>query len=193
MTTGILIVWMFIFAGTLYLGLEKGLKKLSTFNVWLAIAVMMFILFAGPTVSLIKAEINSLGLYASEFIHLNTRIAPYENESFVERWTVFYWGWWIAFMPMMGMFVARISRGRTIRNVIWGQMIWGTLGMLYKLYDFWRLFSVFTENRSFRYSRNFGRKRTKRSGSSYFADATSSKAGYDSSLCIVFYLSCNNN
>ena len=128
MTTGILIIWMLIFAGSLYLGLEKGLKKLSTFNVWLAIGVMAFILFAGPTVSLIKSEINSLGLYASEFIRLNTRMTPYENESFVERWTIFYWGWWIAFMPMMGMFVARISRGRTIRNVIWGQMVWGTLG-----------------------------------------------------------------
>ena len=72
--------------------MEKGLKKLSTFNVWLAIGVMVFILFAGPTVSLIKSEINSLGLYASEFIRLNTRMTPYENESFVERWTIFLLG-----------------------------------------------------------------------------------------------------
>lgn len=128
LTAVILLIWILLFAGTLYLGLEKGLKKLSTFNVWLAVAVMAFVLFCGPTVSILKAEINSLGLYASEFIRLNTWMEPYEAGSFVEKWTIFYWGWWIAFMPMMGMFVARISRGRTIRNVIWGQLIWGTLG-----------------------------------------------------------------
>ncbi len=121
-------IWILLFTGTLYLGLEKGLKNLSTFNVWLAFAVMFFILFAGPTVSMIKSEINSLGLYASNFIRMNTYMPAYKSESFVERWTIFYWGWWIAFMPMMGMFVARISRGRTIKNVIWGQLIWGTLG-----------------------------------------------------------------
>lgn len=128
LTTFVLVFWMLLFAGSLYLGLERGLKKLSTFNVWLAIAVMLFILLVGPTVSIIKSEINSLGLYASEFVRMNTWMNAFESNSFVERWTIFYWGWWIAFMPMMGMFVARISRGRTIRNVIWGQMVWGTLG-----------------------------------------------------------------
>lgn len=124
----VLAIWILIFAGTLYLGLEKGLKNLSTLNVWLAFFVMGYILFAGPTNSMFKAEINSLGLYLSEFVRLNTYMPAYETESFVERWTIFYWGWWIAFMPMMGMFVARISRGRTIKNVMWGQLIWGTLG-----------------------------------------------------------------
>lgn len=73
-------------------------------------------------------EVNSIGLYASDFIKMSTYTDPFGEGKFSSEWTVFYWGWWIAFMPMMGMFVGKISRGRTIKNVMWGQLLWGTLG-----------------------------------------------------------------
>ena len=124
----ILLIWMCIFGGSVFLGLEKGIKNLSNFNVVLALLFMALILFIGPTISIFEMEINSLGLYVQNFFRMNTWTDPFGTSTFVEDWTIFYWGWWVAFMPMMGMFVARISRGRTIRNVIWGQMLWGTLG-----------------------------------------------------------------
>lgn len=124
----VLFIWIIIFVGSLYLGMEKGLKNLSIFNIVLALIVMIFIFAIGPTVSMIKSEINTIGLYFQNFIILNMHMEPYVNNGFVERWTVFYWGWWIAFMPMMGIFVARISRGRTIRNIVVGQLLYGSLG-----------------------------------------------------------------
>ena len=89
---------------------------------------MLLILFVGPTNEILKMEVNSVGLYMQNFIRLSTWMAPFGDSSFVENWTIFYWGWWIAFMPMMGMFVARISQGRTVREVVWGQMLWGSAG-----------------------------------------------------------------
>ncbi len=124
----VLLIWMCIFGGSVYLGLEKGIKNLSNFNIVLALFFMALVLLAGPTIEIIQMEINSLGLYAQNFFRMSTWMDPFGTSTFVEDWTIFYWGWWVAFMPMMGIFVARISRGRTIRNVVWGQMLWGTLG-----------------------------------------------------------------
>lgn len=124
----ILLIWMCIFGASVFLGLEKGIKNLSNLNVIIALAFMVLILLVGPTINILEMEINSIGLYLQNFVRLNTWMDPFGTDTFVEDWTIFYWGWWVSFMPMMGMFVARISRGRTIRNVIWGQMLWGTLG-----------------------------------------------------------------
>ncbi len=94
----------------------------------MAFIFMAIVLFVGPTTDIFKMEVNSLGLYASDFVKMSTYTDPFGSGKFTQEWTVFYWGWWLAFMPMMGMFVGRISRGRTIRNVVWGQLIWGSLG-----------------------------------------------------------------
>ena len=125
---GILLVWIMIFGTSVFLGLDKGIKNLSLINLIFAGGFMLLVLFVGPTNDLFKMEINSIGLYMQNFIRLNTWMAPFGDSSFVENWTIFYWGWWIAFMPMMGMFVARISEGRTVREVVWGQMLWGSAG-----------------------------------------------------------------
>ncbi len=124
----VLIIWVCIFGTSVYLGLDKGIQKLSNINVVLAFVFMAIVLFVGPTTDIFKMEINSLGLYASDFVKMSTYTDPFGSGKFTQEWTVFYWGWWLAFMPMMGMFVGRISRGRTIRNVVWGQLIWGSLG-----------------------------------------------------------------
>ena len=124
----VLIIWVCIFGTSVYLGLDKGIQKLSNINVVMAFIFMAIVLFVGPTTDIFKMEVNSLGLYASDFVKMSTYTDPFGNGKFTQEWTVFYWGWWLAFMPMMGMFVGRISRGRTIRNVVWGQLIWGSLG-----------------------------------------------------------------
>ena len=117
-----------IFGTSVFLGLEKGIQRLSNINIVMAFIFMLIIVLVGPTVGIMKMEVNSLGLYVSEFFRMSTYTQPFGDGAFTKNWTVFYWGWWIAFMPMMGMFVGKISKGRTIKNVVWGQLIWGTAG-----------------------------------------------------------------
>lgn len=124
----VLIIWVLIFGTSVYLGLDKGIQRLSNINVVMAFIFMGIVLLVGPTIDILKMEVNSIGLYASKFMEMSTYMDPFGEGTFTKEWTVFYWGWWLAFMPMMGMFVGKISRGRTIRNVMWGQLLWGTLG-----------------------------------------------------------------
>lgn len=132
----VLVIWICIFGMSVYLGLEKGIQKLSNINIGMAFIFMMIVLFAGPTVDILKMELNSAGLYVNQFFRMSTYTQPFGSGTFTKEWTVFYWGWWIAFMPMMGMFVGKISRGRTIKNVMWGQMVWGTLGCCFSFMIF---------------------------------------------------------
>ena len=117
-----------LFAMSVWLGLKKGIKRLSDINVALAFALLLFILAVGPTAFLLKTSLNSLGVMAQNFIRMNFWTDPFSDSGFVESWTIFYWAWWIAFAPYVGLFVTRISRGRTIRQVILGMLIWGSLG-----------------------------------------------------------------
>lgn len=117
-----------LFAASVWLGLRKGIKRLSDINVMLAFGLLAFILLAGPTTFLLKTSLNSLGVMAQNFVRMNFWTDPFTDSSFVENWTIFYWAWWIAFAPYVGLFVTRISKGRTIRQVITGMMIWGSLG-----------------------------------------------------------------
>jgi BCCT family betaine/carnitine transporter len=95
---------------------------------WLAFLLLGLILLAGPTVFLLKTSVNSLGLMVQNFVRMNSWTDPFANSGFVESWTIFYWAWWIAYAPFVGLFVTRISRGRSIRQVIFGMTGYGTLG-----------------------------------------------------------------
>ena len=117
-----------IFGISAYSGLKKGIKILSDINVWLAIALLVFIVVAGPTLFILKTTTNGLGLMFQNFIQMNFWTDPITNSGFPESWTIFYWAWWIAYGPFMGLFVAKISRGRTIRQVITGMLVFGSLG-----------------------------------------------------------------
>ncbi|MDO5391317.1 MAG: BCCT family transporter [Eubacteriales bacterium] len=132
----VLIIWVLIFGTSVYKGLDKGIQRLSNVNVVLAFVFMAIVLLVGPTIDIFKMEINSLGLYVTDFVKMSTYTDPFGSGKFPQEWTVFYWGWWIAFMPMMGMFVGKISRGRTVRNVMWGQLIWGSLGCCFSFMIF---------------------------------------------------------
>ena len=117
-----------LFAVSVWLGLKKGIKRLSDINVGLAFGLLVFILLAGPTAFLLKTSLNSLGILADNFLRMNFWTDPFTESGFVESWTIFYWAWWIAFAPYVGLFVTRISKGRTLRQMITGMLIWGSLG-----------------------------------------------------------------
>jgi choline/glycine/proline betaine transport protein len=108
-------------------GLDKGIKFLSNLNMFMAIALMAFVFIMGPTTFLLRAFVQNLGTYLDNFV-LRTfymyAYAPNEQPAeWLGDWTLFYWGWWIAWSPFVGMFIARISRGRTIRQFILGVLL----------------------------------------------------------------------
>jgi BCCT family betaine/carnitine transporter len=116
------------FSTSVFLGLEKGIKRLSDINMALALLLLAFVLIAGPSLFIIKTSLNSVGVVLQNFIAMSTWTDPFTDSDFVEDWTVFYWAWWIAYGPFVGLFVTRISRGRTIRQVVLGMLLYGTLG-----------------------------------------------------------------
>jgi len=125
---GVVLLCVLLFAASVWLGLKKGIKRLSDINLMLAFGLLLFILFVGPTAFLLKTSLNGIGLMAQNFLRMNFWTDPFSDSGFVENWTVFYWAWWIAYAPYIGLFVTRISRGKTIRQVIAGMLLYGSLG-----------------------------------------------------------------
>jgi BCCT family betaine/carnitine transporter len=125
---GVVVLCVLLFAGSVYMGIEKGIKRLSDLNLVLAFVFLAFILIVGPTVFLLKTSLNGVGTVVQNFVRMNSWTDPFTLSGFVESWTVFYWAWWIAYAPFVGLFVTRISRGRTIRQVVFGMLGWGSLG-----------------------------------------------------------------
>ena len=117
-----------VFATSVYFGLERGIKRLSNLNVALTFALLLFVLVAGPTLFILKTGTSSLGHVLQNFVRMNSWTDPVRESGFVETWTIFYWAWWIALGPYVGMFVARISRGRTVREVTFGMLGFGMAG-----------------------------------------------------------------
>ena len=117
-----------LFGLSVYLGLEKGIKRLSDINVVLALALVTYIIAVGPTLFILRMGTNSVGFMFDSLARMITWTDPVDRTGFVESWTIFYWAWWIAYGPFVGLFVTRISRGRTIRQVIGNMVVFGTLG-----------------------------------------------------------------
>ena len=124
----VMFLCMSLFATSVWLGLRKGIRTLSDVNLGIGILLLLFILIVGPTAFLLKTSLNSVGVLFQNLVRMNFWSDPFTDSSFVEDWTVFYWAWWIAFAPYVGMFVARISQGRTIRQIIIGMLVFGSLG-----------------------------------------------------------------
>ncbi|WP_261843809.1 BCCT family transporter [Aliamphritea ceti] len=117
-----------IFTVSSGLGLDKGIKNLSNFATTISIAVVIYVFVVGPTNFILGLGMDSIGYAVSNYITMSTWTDKISGSGFPQAWTVFYWAWWVSYAPFMGMFVARISRGRTIREVILGMLTWGTLG-----------------------------------------------------------------
>ncbi len=102
------------------LGLDAGIRRISEFNILLALLLVLFVLVAGPTVFLLQTFVQNTGNYLSNLFHSTFNLYAYEPTDWIGGWTLFYWGWWIAWSPFVGMFIARVSRGRTIREFVTG-------------------------------------------------------------------------
>ena len=104
-------------------GLNSGIRRISELNMILALVLISFVLIAGPTASLLGGFAQDLGNYLSNFLFLTFNVYADEPNDWMGDWTLFYWGWWISWSPFVGMFVARISRGRTIREFVLGVLL----------------------------------------------------------------------
>ncbi|WP_110928704.1 BCCT family transporter [Bacillus massiliglaciei] len=104
-------------------GLQKGIKILSNLNLGLALAILVFVFIAGPTVFILDTFTLAIGDFFTHFIEYSLRMQPYQNGTWVRDWTIFYWAWAIAWSPFVGAFIARVSKGRTIREFIIGVMV----------------------------------------------------------------------
>ncbi len=114
--TGITLVAVF----SVLSGLDRGLKWVSVFNLGLAVVFMLFVLFAGPTLFILRFLLDSTGAYLQQLVEMSLYADAIGGSQWQKDWTMFYWAWWIAWSPFVGIFIARISRGRTIREFIFG-------------------------------------------------------------------------
>lgn len=101
-------------------GLDKGIRRLSELNLALAAILLLLVLVLGPTVYLLQAFVQNTGSYLSEIVSKTFNLYAYEPTDWLGGWTLLYWGWWMSWSPFVGMFIARVSRGRTIRQFISG-------------------------------------------------------------------------
>ena len=104
-------------------GLDKGIRRLSEINISFAALLALFVLLVGPTVFIMDALLENIGYYIQHLPQLSTWNETYEQTEWQQGWTIFYWSWWIAWSPFVGMFIARVSYGRTIRQFILGVML----------------------------------------------------------------------
>ncbi|WP_308363970.1 MULTISPECIES: choline BCCT transporter BetT [unclassified Microbulbifer] len=105
-------------------GVERGIRRLSEFNMLLAVLLMLFVLVSGKTRFLLDAFVTNLGDYLQHFVQLSFNTYAFDPPTdWLNAWTVFFWAWWIAWGPFVGLFLARISRGRTIRAFVAGTLI----------------------------------------------------------------------
>ncbi|HSI93527.1 MAG TPA: BCCT family transporter [Jiangellaceae bacterium] len=120
---GIIAVITFIAVFSVVSGLKRGIKWLSQFNVSVAGLLALFVLIVGPTLFIFREFVESISRYVQSIVGLSMDVGNLHGEAgeaFMVGWTVFYWGWWISWAPFVGMFIARISRGRTVREFVLG-------------------------------------------------------------------------
>ena len=125
------VLWQFIILFVMFLaymastwsGLDKGIKRLSNLNMILCIGLMLYVLVTGPTLAILETITLGIGDYLQNFIGMSLRISPYTDNTWASSWTIFYWAWVIAWSPFVGTFVARVSRGRTIKEYVFGVLV----------------------------------------------------------------------
>tara|TARA_B100001146_G_scaffold216922_1_gene220921 strand:- start:220 stop:1209 length:990 start_codon:yes stop_codon:yes gene_type:complete len=117
-----------LIAFSVYKGLNRGIRVLSVINARLALLLIIFVFVVGPTTFILEMGVASVSHIAQNMVKMFTWTDPLQRGDFVEQWTIFYLAWAIALGPFLGMFIAKISKGRTLREVIFGMMGWGSLG-----------------------------------------------------------------
>jgi glycine betaine transporter len=121
----VLAVSTILFIWSAWSGIGKGIKYLSNINMGLAALLLVLLFFVGPTMLILNMFTHTLGNYAADFFKMSLRIAPMDSESrtWINGWTIFYWAWWISWAPFVGIFIARISKGRTIKEFLFGVLL----------------------------------------------------------------------
>lgn len=124
----ILVLWVLLFGTSVFLGLDKGIKNLSNLNVVVAFVFMIIVVCIVGLSQIFNSELNTLGMYIQNFFHLATYTDPFGSGEFVSTWTVWYWAWLTVYMPLMGVLTAKISKGRTVREIAIGLSVICSLG-----------------------------------------------------------------
>ncbi len=128
-TSQVILIVLITFAATasVVAGLSGGVKRLSEINIIIAAVFLLFMIIVGPTLFIFDSFIQNLGEYVQNFFELSTWTETYQQSNWQNDWTVFYWAWWVSWSPFVGMFIARISRGRTLKEFVLGVLIVPTL------------------------------------------------------------------
>lgn len=108
---------------SVFLGLDKGVKRLSELNLILALVLLAFVFFASSSIYILQTTIQNAGQYMSNLFSMTFNLYAYQPNGWIGGWTIMYWAWWISWSPFVGMFIARVSRGRTIREFIVGVLL----------------------------------------------------------------------
>ncbi|WP_445364289.1 BCCT family transporter [Microbulbifer sp. ANSA003] len=130
----VLMICTMIFGYSAFVGLKKGIRALSNLNMWLSIVLLAFVFVVGPTLFMLNTGLDALGRVLDNIFHMAAWTEPFSqfeqfpDTHFPQDWTIFYWAWWLVFAPSVGLFIARISRGRTIKTMVVGSIFFGTLG-----------------------------------------------------------------
>ncbi|ASN07240.1 BCCT family transporter [Virgibacillus necropolis] len=121
----ILVVATALFIGSAWSGIGRGIKYLSNINMGLAFVLLLILFIVGPTLYILNMFTSTLGGYVSNFFDMSFHLAPLDgdNRSWINSWTIFYWAWWISWAPFVGIFIARISKGRTVKEFMLGVLI----------------------------------------------------------------------
>lgn len=123
----IIIIVSFLYIGSAVSGLDKGIKIISDTNLYVAIGLLAVCFIVGPKVETLNAFVNGMGQYIGNFIPTALKINSYSDNSWFGSWRLFYWAWFIAWAPFVGVFVARISKGRTVREFVLGVVLVPTI------------------------------------------------------------------
>ena len=124
---GLVVITTILATASVLLGLDVGIKRLSELNIFLAVALLVGVLCFGPTVYLLQMFMQNTGGYLSELVSKTFNLYAYQPTDWLGGWTIFYWGWWVSWAPFVGLFIARISRGRTLREFVLGALAAPTL------------------------------------------------------------------
>ena len=124
-TSQVILIALITFAatGSVIAGLSGGVRRLSNMNMIIGALFLIFMITVGPSLFIADSFVQNTGAYIQDFFHLSTWTETYQQSDWQNGWTVFYWAWWISWSPFVGMFIARISRGRSLREFVLGVLI----------------------------------------------------------------------
>lgn len=140
----VLILWTAIFSWSVYRGLSNGIQILSRINAILAAVLLAFVFLTGPTLFILNLSTDAIGILTTNFFRMSLWTDPIAQGGYPQSWTIFYWAWWLAYAPMVGLFTARISKGRSLRELILNGVGFGTLGS-WVFFAVWGGYSVFVQ------------------------------------------------